>query len=114
MHLADVAALPYFRLPGHTPRVFTDYLCFGGDAPRRSAHTALTPHEVLTGIVTGRGAGSGLESFARYCAWPGAVFVPVLDAPWESSHLAVRADDTGPEVRIFRAPARAPAAHPTR
>ncbi|GAA0421161.1 LysR family transcriptional regulator [Streptomyces luteireticuli] len=120
VHLADVAELPYFRLPGHTPRVFTDYLYFGGDAPRLSAHTALTPHEVLTAVVTGRAAGSGLESFARYYSWPGAVFVPVLDAPWESSYLAVRADDTGPEVRIFRALARAlagdrgAAAHPTR
>ncbi|MCC3770102.1 LysR family transcriptional regulator [Streptomyces sp. UNOC14_S4] len=106
-HLADVADLPYFRLPGHTPRVFTDYLYFGADAPRRSRHTALTPHEVLTAVVTGHAAGSGLESFARYYSWPGAVFVPVLDAPWESSYLAVRADDTNPEVKIFRALARA-------
>ncbi|WP_171165974.1 LysR family transcriptional regulator [Streptomyces sp. I05A-00742] len=101
--LADVAGLPFPRLPGHTPRVFADYLYFGGEAPRRGGPTALTPQDVLTGVVTGRGAGSGLKSFARYYAWPGVVFVPVLNAPWESSYLAVRADDTGPEVRIFRA-----------
>ncbi|WP_301127722.1 LysR family transcriptional regulator [Streptomyces cacaoi] len=104
--LADVAELPFFRVLGHTPRPFTEYLYFGqvGDgAGRRSTDCAVTPQEVLTGVVTGRAAGSGLKSFARYYAWPGAVFVPVLDAPWESSYLAVRAGDDDPEVRIFRA-----------
>ncbi|MEV5505366.1 LysR family transcriptional regulator [Streptomyces orinoci] len=100
--LADVAALPFFRVPPHTPRVFTDYLYFGLDSGRRGP-CALTPQDVLTGVVTGRAAGSGLKSFARYYAWPGALFVPVLDAPWESSYLAVRTADRDPEVRIFRA-----------
>lgn len=102
-HLADVADLPYVRVPHHTPRVFTDYLYFGNEVGRRGPDFALTPQDVLTGVVTGRAAGSGLKSFARYYAWPGAVFVPVLDAPWESSYLAVRAADRDPEVRIFRA-----------
>ena len=38
--------------------------------------------------------------------WPGAVFVPVLDAPWDSSYLAYRTDHTTaghPEVAVFRA-----------
>ncbi|MEL5953505.1 LysR family transcriptional regulator [Streptomyces sp. CLV115] len=101
--IADLAELPLFRVPGHTPHTFTDYLYFDDRAQRRSSQFAVTPQEVLTGVVTGRAAGSGLHSFARYYAWPGAVFVPVLDAPWESSYLAVRADDDNPEVRIFRA-----------
>ncbi|MCQ8771669.1 LysR family transcriptional regulator [Streptomyces telluris] len=101
--LADIADLPFFTVPGHTPRTFTDYLYFDCAARRRSPHVALTPQEVLTGVVTGRAAGSGLKSFARYYAWPGAVFVPVLDAPHESSYLAVRARDRNPEVQIFRA-----------
>ncbi|NLU70356.1 LysR family transcriptional regulator [Streptomyces sp. HNM0574] len=106
LRIADMAHLPFFRVPAHTPRPFTEYLYFGDEAPRRSTETALTPQEVLTGVVTGRAAGSGLASFARYYAWPGAVFVPVLDAPWESSYLAVRADHTPrthPEIPVFRA-----------
>lgn len=99
----DIADLPFFRVPEHTPRTFTDYLYFDDGARRRSTEFAVTPQEVLTGVVTGRAAGSGLRSFARYYAWPGAVFVPVLDAPWESSYLAARAADDNPEVRIFRA-----------
>ncbi|MEV4502516.1 LysR family transcriptional regulator [Streptomyces klenkii] len=101
--LADIADLPFFRVPGRTPRSFTEYLYFGSAARRRSTDFALTPQEVLTGVVTGRAAGSGLKSFARYYAWPGAVFVPVLDAPHDSSYLAVRTADRNPEVRIFRA-----------
>ncbi|MBZ4321821.1 LysR family transcriptional regulator [Streptomyces huiliensis] len=110
--LADIAELPFPRLPDHTPRVFADYLYFGGEAARRGGMTALTPHDVVTGVVTGRAAGSGLRSFSRYYAWPGAVYVPVLDAPWESSHLAVRAGDPDPEVAIFRALALALARDP--
>ncbi|MGA4842021.1 LysR substrate-binding domain-containing protein [Streptomyces sp. G45] len=101
--LADVADLPFFRTPGHTPRPFREYVYFGEEARRRGTDYALNPHEVLTGVITGRIAGSGLHSFARYYAWPGAAFVPVLDAAWESSYLAVRAGDDDPEVRVFRA-----------
>lgn len=101
--LADIAALPFFRVPGHTPRPFTDYLYFGEEGRRRSTDYAVTPQEVLTGVITGRAAGSGLRSFARYYAWPGATFVPIVDAPWESSYLAARADEDNPEVHIFRA-----------
>ncbi|EPH46053.1 LysR substrate-binding domain-containing protein [Streptomyces aurantiacus] len=101
--VADVAELPFVRVPGHTPRPFTDYLYFDEAGSRRGPDFAVTPQEVLTSVIMGRAAGSGLKSFARYYAWPGAVFVPVVDAPWESSYLAVRADDDNPEVRIFRA-----------
>ncbi|GAA2083267.1 LysR family transcriptional regulator [Streptomyces albiaxialis] len=112
LRVADITGLPFFRVPEHTPRPFTEYLYFGQtgrSAPRRSEDYALTPQEVLTGVVAGRAAGSGLKSFARYYAWPGAVFVPVLDAPWESSYLAVRAyEGRGahpghPEIAVFRA-----------
>ncbi|MFG3260016.1 LysR family transcriptional regulator [Streptomyces sp. NPDC048172] len=106
LSVTDIAGLPFFRVPEHTPRPFTEYLYFGEDALRRSEDYALTPQEVLTGVVAGRAAGSGLKSFARYYAWPGAVFVPVLDAPWESSYLAVRAAggrDSHPEIAVFRA-----------
>ncbi|NGO72380.1 LysR family transcriptional regulator [Streptomyces boncukensis] len=106
LRVADVAAIPFFRVPPHTPRPFTEYLYFGDEGARRGDAFALTPQEVLTGVVTGRAAGSGLKSFARYYGWPGAVFVPVLDAPWESTYLAVRADDAGrphPEIPVFRA-----------
>ncbi|MEU9126364.1 LysR family transcriptional regulator [Streptomyces sp. NPDC048506] len=103
VRVADVIDLPFVQVPGHTPATFTNYLYFNHEAQRRSPDCALTPQDVLTGVVAGRAAGSGLKSFARYYAWPGAVFVPVLDAPWESSYLAVRADDGNPEVKIFRA-----------
>ncbi|MEV0602159.1 LysR family transcriptional regulator [Streptomyces sp. NPDC050315] len=103
VRVADLAALPIFRVPDHTPAIFKEYLYFGNEAARRGRSIALTPQEVLTGVLTGHGAGSGLHSFARYYNWPGAVFVPVLDAPHESSHLAARADDPNPEVAVFRA-----------
>ncbi|MEU5208942.1 LysR family transcriptional regulator [Streptomyces sp. NPDC020742] len=103
VRVADILDLPFVQVPGHTPAAFTDYLYFNHEAQRRGPDFALTPQEVLTGVVAGRAAGSGLKSFARYYAWPGAVFVPVLDAPWESSYLAVRADETDPEVKVFRA-----------
>ncbi|MCK7625433.1 LysR family transcriptional regulator [Streptomyces sp. RS10V-4] len=100
--LADVIDLPYLRLPARTPRPFVDYLYFQ-DGERRGPDCALTPQDVLTSVAAGRGAGSGLKSFARYYPWPGAVFVPVLDAPPAQSVLATRAGDPHPEVRIFRA-----------
>ncbi|MET9294780.1 LysR substrate-binding domain-containing protein [Streptomyces sp. NPDC003077] len=103
LRVADLGGLPIFQVPPHTPRAFRQYLYFHCQAHGRSTDIALTPQEVLTGVVTGRAAGSGLKSFARYYAWPGAVFVPVLDAPRDSTYLAVRADDSDPEVRIFRA-----------
>lgn len=103
LRIQDIASLPFFRVPRHTPHVFAEYLYFGREAHRRSTDFAVTPQEVLTHVVTGRAAGSGLKSFARYYAWPGAVFVPVLRAPWDSTHLAIRTDDTNSEVKIFRA-----------
>ncbi|MFE3886739.1 LysR substrate-binding domain-containing protein [Streptomyces lydicus] len=102
VRMADVIDLPYLRLPSHTPQPFADYLYFT-EGRRRGLDYALTPQDVLTSVAAGRGAGSGLKSFARYYPWPGAVFVPVLDAPWAQSVLATRAGDPNPEVRIFRA-----------
>ncbi|WP_010306141.1 LysR family substrate-binding domain-containing protein [Saccharopolyspora spinosa] len=109
VHLSDVLELPYISLPDHTPRQFADYLYFaaarGGLAPHCSRSHAVTPHEVLTTVAAGCGAGSALESFQRYYPWPGTVCVPVLDAPLEHSVLATRADDRNPAVRIFRSQA---------
>ncbi|MFH8408977.1 LysR family transcriptional regulator [Streptomyces sp. NPDC018019] len=102
VRVADVIDLPYLRLPRHTPRPFTDYLYFDA-GERRAPDCALTPHDVLTSVAAGRGAGSGLKSFARYYPWPGTVYVPVLDAPCAHSVLVTRAGDPNPEVRIFRA-----------
>ncbi|MFD7169297.1 LysR family transcriptional regulator [Streptomyces violascens] len=105
--LADVLNLPYLRVPAYAPRAFTDYLYFtdarGGEEPRRSRDHARTPHEVLTSVAAGRGAGSALASFARYYPWPGTVCVPIIDAPWQDSVLVTRADDDNPDVRLFRA-----------
>lgn len=102
VRLADVIDLPYLQLPPHTPRNVTDYLYFE-TAERRAPDCALTPQDILTSVAAGRGAGSGLASFARYYRWPGARYVPVLDAPRAHSVLATRTTDTNPEVRIFRA-----------
>ncbi|MEU2793431.1 LysR family transcriptional regulator [Streptomyces sp. NPDC007100] len=102
VRVADIIDLPYLRLPRHTPRPFTDYLYFD-TAENRAPDYALTPQDVLTSVAAGRGAGSGLKSFARYYPWPGTRYVPVLDAPCAHSVLATRAADTNPEVRIFRA-----------
>ncbi|MFG2224447.1 LysR family transcriptional regulator [Streptomyces sp. NPDC048644] len=102
LRVADIIDLPYLRLPRHTPRPFTDYLYFDA-GERRAPDCALTPQDVLTSIAAGRGAGSGLASFARYYPWPGTVYVPVLDAPPAQSVLATRTGDPHPEVRIFRA-----------
>lgn len=102
LRVADVIDLPYLRLPRHTPRPFTDYLYFD-EGQRRAPDCALTPHDVLTSVAAGRGAGSGLKSFARYYPWPGTVYVPVLDAPPAHSVLVTRSGDPNPEVRIFRA-----------
>ncbi|GAA2684204.1 LysR family transcriptional regulator [Streptomyces lunalinharesii] len=102
VRVADVLDLPFLRLPARTPRPFVDYLYFQ-EGERRAPDCALNPHDVLTSVAAGRGAGSGLKSFARYYPWPGTVFVPVLDAPSAQSVLATRAGDPNPEVRIFRA-----------
>ncbi|WP_326619922.1 LysR family transcriptional regulator [Streptomyces decoyicus] len=102
VRLADIIDLPYLRLPPHTPRSFTDYLYFD-EGTRRSPDYARTPHDCLTSVAAGRGAGSALKSFARYYPWPGTVYIPVLDAPWAHSVLATRDGDPNPEVRIFRA-----------
>ncbi|MFJ9417670.1 LysR substrate-binding domain-containing protein [Streptomyces sp. NPDC101227] len=102
VHVADVIDLPYLQLPPHTPRDFTDYLYFE-TGERRAPDYALTPQDILTSVAAGRGAGSGLKSFARYYPWPGTRYVPVLDAPRAHSVLATRTTDTNPEVRIFRA-----------
>ncbi|MFD0168353.1 LysR family transcriptional regulator [Streptomyces decoyicus] len=102
VRVADIIDLPYLRLPRHTPEPFTNYLYFDA-GEHRAPDYALTPHDVLTSVAAGRGAGSGLKSFARYYPWPGTRYVPVLDAPCAHSVLATRAADTNPEVRIFRA-----------
>ncbi|MGD3105559.1 LysR substrate-binding domain-containing protein [Streptomyces sp. YGL11-2] len=102
LRVADVIDLPFLRVPARTPRPFVDYLYFR-DGERRAPDCALTPHDVLTSVAAGRGAGSGLKSFARYYPWPGTVFVPVLDAPRAHSVLVTRAGDPHQEVRIFRA-----------
>ncbi|NKQ52942.1 LysR family transcriptional regulator [Amycolatopsis sp. K13G38] len=115
LEVADVLELPFVTVPPYTPRPFTDYLYFtearGGEPPRRGPDHAVTPHEVLTSVSAGRGAGSALKSFERYYHWPGTVCVPVVDAPWEHSVLATRADDTSPSVRLFRKLATTLAAH---
>ncbi|MFG2097344.1 LysR substrate-binding domain-containing protein [Streptomyces sp. NPDC048612] len=102
VHLADVIDLPYLQLPRHTPRDFTDYLYFESGG-HRAPDCALTPQDILTSVAAGRGAGSGLASFARYYPWPGTRYVPVLDAPRAHSVLATRTTDPHPEVRVFRA-----------
>lgn len=106
VRLADILDLPFVTLPPHTPRPFTDYLYFtearGGEAPRRGPDHAATPHEVLTSVAAGRGAGSALSSFARFYRWPGTACVPVADAAWGSSVLATRAGDRDPDVSLFR------------
>jgi len=102
VRVADVLDLPFLQLPSHTPRNFADYLYFEA-GEHRAPDYALTPQDVLTSVAAGRGAGSGLHSFARYYPWPGTRYVPVLDAPCAQSVLATRTTDTNPEVRIFRA-----------
>lgn len=102
----DVLDLPYVDLPPDTAPRFADFMYFNGlrngERPRRVPDVALTPHEVLMSAALGRGAGSSLRSFQRYYRWPGTVCVPVLDAPAESSVLAVRRGDGDPDVRAFR------------
>jgi DNA-binding transcriptional LysR family regulator len=106
VRLADVLELPFLSTPDGTPRTFTDYLQFsaarGGLAARRIPDLARNPGCVLSSVVAGRGIGSALYSFARYYPWPGTTFLPVLDAPWEHSVLATRADERSPLVRTFR------------
>lgn len=109
-HLQDVLHLPFLNVPSATPREFTDYLYFmparNGDQPRRSVDIARSPHEVLTSVAAGRGAGSALLSFQRFYPWPGTRTLPVLDAPLETSALATRKNDNRPAVQRFRALAR--------
>ncbi|UQA90555.1 LysR family transcriptional regulator [Streptomyces halobius] len=102
VHVRDVIDLPYLQLPPHTLRDFADYLYFE-TGERRAPDYALTPQDILTSVAAGRGAGSGLKSFARYYPWPGTRYVPILDAPCAHSVLATRTTDANPEVRIFRA-----------
>ncbi|GAA0223635.1 LysR family transcriptional regulator [Actinomadura nitritigenes] len=111
LHLADVLDLPIVAVPDITPSVFTDYLYFtpavNGERGRRGPDVARHPQDVMLSIAAGRTVGSALRSFARYYAWPGVRYVPILDAPWDSSVLATRRDDPDPRVAAFRAIAAA-------
>ncbi|MDL4813826.1 LysR family transcriptional regulator [Actinomadura opuntiae] len=111
LHLADVLDLPIVAVPETTPSVFTDYLYFtpavNGERGRRGPDVARTPQDVLLSIAAGRGVGTGLRSFARFYPWPGVRYLPILDAPWDSSVLATRRGDADPRVRAFRTVAAA-------
>ncbi|MEU9019903.1 LysR family transcriptional regulator [Actinomadura sp. NPDC048394] len=111
LRLADVLDLPIVAVPDVTPSVFTDYLYFtpavNGERGRRGPDIARTPHDVMLSIAAGRGVGSALRSFARFYPWPGVRYVPILDAPWDSSVLATRRGDPDPRVAAFRAIAAA-------
>ncbi|MFB4298046.1 LysR family transcriptional regulator [Actinomadura sp. NTSP31] len=111
LRLADVLDLPIVAVPDVTPSVFTDYLYFtpavNGERGRRGPDVARNPQDVMLSIAAGRGAGSALRSFARFYPWPGVRYVPILDAPWDSSVLATRRGDDDPRVRAFRAVASA-------
>jgi DNA-binding transcriptional LysR family regulator len=111
LRLADVLDLPIVAVPDGTPSVFTDYLYFtpavNGERGRRGPDVARTPQDVMLSIAAGRGAGSALRSFARFYPWPGVRYVPILDAPWDSSVLATRRGDPDPRVAAFRAIAAA-------
>ncbi|MBO2460397.1 LysR family transcriptional regulator [Actinomadura violacea] len=111
LRLADVLDLPIVAVPDVTPSVFTDYLYFtaavNGERGRRGPDVARNPQDVLLSIAAGRGVGSALRSFARFYPWPGVRYVPILDAPWDSSVLATRRGDPDPRVRAFRAIAAA-------
>ncbi|HEU5024586.1 MAG TPA: LysR family transcriptional regulator [Spirillospora sp.] len=111
LRLADVLDLPIVAVPDVTPSVFTDYLYFtpavNGERGRRGPDMARTPHDVMLSIAAGRGVGSALRSFARFYPWPGVRYVPILDAPWDSSVLATRRGDPDPRVAAFRAIAAA-------
>ncbi|KAB2372513.1 LysR family transcriptional regulator [Actinomadura montaniterrae] len=111
LRLADVLDLPIVAVPDVTPSVFTDYLYFtpavNGERGRRGPDVARTPHDVMLSIAAGRGVGSALRSFARFYPWPGVRYVPILDAPWDSSVLATRRGDPDPRVAAFRAIAAA-------
>lgn len=111
LRLADVLDLPIVAVPDITPSVFTDYLYFtpavNGERGRRGPDVARHPQDVMLSIAAGRTVGSALRSFARFYAWPGVRYVPILDAPWDSSVLATRRGDTDPRVAAFRAIAAA-------
>ncbi|WP_433464912.1 LysR family substrate-binding domain-containing protein [Spirillospora sp. CA-128828] len=111
LRLADVLDLPIVAVPDGTPAVFTDYLYFttavNGQLGRRGPDLARTPQDVLHSVAAGRGVGSALRSFARFYPWPGVRFVPIVDAPWDSSVLATRRGDPDPRVRAFRSLAAA-------
>ncbi|GAA2134214.1 LysR family transcriptional regulator [Actinomadura napierensis] len=111
LRLTDVLDLPIVAVPDVTPSVFTDYLYFtpavNGERGRRGPDVARNPQDVMLSIAAGRGVGSALRSFARFYPWPGVRYVPILDAPWDSSVLATRRGDGDPRVRAFRAVAAA-------
>ncbi|MFD0898794.1 LysR family transcriptional regulator [Actinomadura sediminis] len=111
LRLADVLDLPIVEVPDFTPAVFADYLYFtravNGERGRRGPDLARTPQDVLLSVAAGRGVGSALASFARFYPWPGVRYVPIVDAPWDSSVLATRRGDPSGPVRAFRALAAA-------
>ncbi|TDD73647.1 LysR family transcriptional regulator [Actinomadura darangshiensis] len=111
LRLKDVLDLPIVAVPDITPAVFTDYLYFtaavNGERGLRGPDLARTPQDVLLSVAAGRGVGSALRSFARFYPWPGVRYVPIVDAPWDSSVLATRRGDADPRVRAFRSLATA-------
>ncbi|GGU91860.1 transcriptional regulator [Actinomadura cremea] len=106
LRLADVLDLPIVEVPDVTPAVFADYLYFtravNGERGRRGPDLARNPQDVLLSVAAGRGVGSALASFARFYPWPGVRYVPIMDAPWDSSVLATRRGDRSGPVRAFR------------
>jgi DNA-binding transcriptional LysR family regulator len=106
LRVCDVLDLDYVGLPESTPQVFTDYVCFAsarnGTRARWTPDVAMTGPAVVISVAAGQGIGTTLYSCSRFYRSPGVCFVPILDAPWESSVLITRRNDPRPEVGAFR------------
>jgi DNA-binding transcriptional LysR family regulator len=106
LRLADVLDLNYVRLPDTTPRTFVEYGYLvparNGLRPRCGTDQVRSVQDLVSGVAAGQGVGATLYSCGRFYRWPGIRYIPILDAPWEETVLAVRRDDARPEVQALR------------
>ncbi|HEY0536895.1 MAG TPA: LysR family transcriptional regulator [Actinoallomurus sp.] len=106
LSLADVLDRTFIPFPETTPRALTDYGCFAqarnGASARWGMGRATTAQDLMTSIAAGWGIAGTLYSLGRFYRSPGTRFVPVLNAPWETSALVTRRNDPRPEIQAFR------------
>jgi DNA-binding transcriptional LysR family regulator len=106
LRLADILDRSFVRFPKSTPQALTDYGCFAsarnGTPPRWGTDQAGTAQDLMTSIAAGWGIAGTVYSLGRFYRSPDICYRPIVNAPWETTALVTRKDDSRPSVRAFR------------